>query len=106
MRQLVRRMLAAFPTAPVDRDEELARTLVGDRGLRGATWFGRVGPARVRRWLIPTATMLEVSGPPAGFLHSLRCPSPADLAAALGLRPRGALAWLADERRMNAQYAL
>jgi hypothetical protein len=103
LRQLVRRMLAAFPTAPVDRDEELARTLVGDRGLRGATWFGRASPARVRRWLIPTATMLEVSGPPGGF-RTPSMPSPADLAAALGLG-HGELAWLADERRMNARAA-
>ena len=101
LRQLVRRMLVAFPTAPVDRDEELRRILASDRGLRGATWHGQAGPARVRRWLIPSATMVEISGPPAGF-RVPSMPSPADLAAALGLGHEE-LAWLADERRMNAR---
>jgi hypothetical protein len=101
LRQLVRRMLVAFPAAPVDRDDDLAVALAGDRGLRGATLRGH--PVRVRRWLVPEATMVPVTGAPARFgVPSL--PSPADLAAALGLS-HAELAWFADPQRMNARAA-
>lgn len=101
LRRLVRRMLVAFPAAPVDRDIELAQTLADDRGLRGATWRGRANPAHVRRWLIPDAQMVPVSGPPADFpITPIR--SPGDLSAALGLS-HGELEWFADERRINSR---
>jgi RNA-directed DNA polymerase len=101
LRRLVRRMLVAFPAAPVDRDDELARALADDRGLRGATSRDRANPAQVRRWLIPDAVMVPVSGPPAGFpIPPIR--SPAELGAALGLG-HGELEWFADERRINAR---
>jgi hypothetical protein len=80
-----------------------ARSNVGRRpwSARSHLVRARAGPARVRRWLIPSATMVEISGPPAGFrIPSM--PSPADLAAALGLGHEE-LAWLADERRMNVR---
>jgi hypothetical protein len=100
LQRLVRRTLVAFPTAPVDRYDDLARTLVADRGLQGATWGG-AGSARLRRWVIPEAAMVPVAGPPAGF-RVVPIPSPGDLAAALGIG-HGELAWLVDQRRMNAR---
>jgi RNA-directed DNA polymerase len=101
LRRLVRRMLVAFPTAPIDRDDELARALAMDRGLRGATWRGRANPARIQRWLVPGAKMVPVRGAPERFrVHPL--PSTSDLGAALGLED-GELAWFADEQRMNAR---
>jgi hypothetical protein len=101
LRQLVRRTLLEYPTAPVDRDDELAAVIAQDRGLRGATW-GEKRP-QVRRWLIPEATMVAVEGAPGGF-RVLPLPSPGDLAAALGLHAEE-LAWFADESRMNARAA-
>src|SRR6185312_434707 len=58
LRRMVRRMLVAFPQAPTDRDDELAVALAADRGLRGASGVGRPGSVRIRRWLIPEATMV------------------------------------------------
>lgn len=103
LRNLVRRMLQAFPQAPVDRDDDLAAALANDRALRGKSWWAsrRRGRAGIRRWLIPEATMVPIAGPPARF-PILPIPSPGDLAGCLGLRPRE-LEWFADERRLNAR---
>src|SRR5207253_11494149 len=100
LRRMVRRVLVEFPAAPVDREDHLAAVLEDDRGLRGAACRAG-GHTRVRRWLIPQATMVPVDGPPAGF-RIFPIPSPADLAAALGLGHQQ-LAWFADEQRMNAR---
>ena len=58
---------------------------------------------RIRRWLIPEATMVSVEGRPARFCV-FPIPSPGDLANALGLS-QPELAWFADEKRMNASRA-
>jgi len=100
LRKLVRRMLAAFPAPPIDREDELAVVLAGDRGLRGQL---RRNALRVRHWLIPEATMVPVDGAPARF-RIPPLPSPGDLASALGLSP-AELDWFADERRLNARAA-
>jgi len=102
LRHLVRRTLLEYPAAPVDRDDELAAAIAEDRGLRGATWRPG-GPPRMRRWLIPKATMVPVEGAPAGF-RVVPFPSPGELASALGLRAEE-LGWFADESRMNARAA-
>src|SRR5262249_10764050 len=81
LRRRVRRPRVEFPAAPVDREDERAAVLADDRALRAVQRDG----ARVRRWLIPEATMLPVEGAPARF----RVPSIAsagELAARLGLR--------------------
>jgi len=100
--KLVRRMLQIFPTALIDREDELAAFLAEDRGLRGAArrsdGYGRL---YIRRWMTPGATMVPVTGPPAGFFI-LPLPSPGDLADALGMRPEE-LAWFEDARGMNAR---
>jgi RNA-directed DNA polymerase len=100
LRHMVRRLLVAYPVAPVNRDDELARVIGDDRGLRGAAW-GSNDRVRVRRWLIPEATMVPIGGPPALF-RIFPLPSPGDLADALGLRAED-LAWFADVRRLNAR---
>jgi hypothetical protein len=100
LRQMVRRMLGEHPAAPVDREDDLAAEIGGDRGFRGAMWAAR-GRPRIRRWLAPEATMVPVEGAPARF-RILPLPSPGDLASALGLRHQE-LAWFADERRLNAR---
>jgi hypothetical protein len=102
LRRTVRRVLVVFPTAPVDRDDDLAAVLADDRGLRGAARRGAgLGRPLVRRWLVPEATMVPVGGPPAGF-RVVPIPSTGDLAAALGLAPEE-LEWFADEQRMNVR---
>jgi hypothetical protein len=97
--RLVRRMLAAFPAAPIDCDDELAAALAADRAMRGLYRRG----LRARRWLIPEASMVPVEGAPAAF-PVLPLPSPADLSSALGLG-HTELAWFADEQRLNARAA-
>jgi len=101
LRRMVRRMLVAFPQAPTDRDDELAVALAADRGLRGAWAIDRPGSVRIRRWLIPEATMVPVAGAPGGF-RVRPLASTADLAAAVGLG-HGELDWFADARPMNAR---
>jgi hypothetical protein len=102
LRHLVRHTLLAFPAAPVDREDELAAAIAEDRALRGAAQTAG-GPARVRRWLIPDATMVPVDGPPARF-HVPPLPSPGELADAVGLTV-DELAWFADVRRLNTHAA-
>jgi hypothetical protein len=58
---------------------------------------------RIRRWLIPEATMVSVERQPARF-RVFPIPSPGDLADTLGLS-QAELAWFADEKRMNASRA-
>jgi RNA-directed DNA polymerase len=103
LRRTVRRVLVELPVAPVDREHELAALLEKDRGLRGAARRAGRNAAFIRRWLIPDATMVPVGGPPAGF-RIFPIPSPAALAAALGLETRE-LEWFADGKRMNARAA-
>src|SRR5438067_1916204 len=104
LQKLVRRVVAAFPTAPIDRDDELAALLAGDRGLRDAMYHPSDGPRiHIHRWLIPDATMVPVTGALSRF-PVLPIPSPADLAGSLGLRD-AELAWFVDERRMDASAA-
>jgi hypothetical protein len=55
--------------------------------------------ARVRRWIVPDAAMVPVTGPPASF-HVPPLPTEGELAAALGLTPPE-LAWFADARHLN-----
>lgn len=98
LRKLVRRLLEAFPVAPIDREDEIAAVLAEDRGLRGHFRENRL---LVRRWLVPDAIMVPVGGPPASF-GVLPLPSPGDLARALGLGA-AELAWFTDERRLNAR---
>ncbi|HVV51678.1 MAG TPA: reverse transcriptase family protein [Polyangia bacterium] len=101
LRRLVRRVLAAFPVAPIDRDDDLASAIAQDRGLRGMVRRAGTEQAHIHRWLIPNATMVPIDGPPARFpVHLLA--SSADLAAALGL-DHGELAWFSDERQLNAR---
>jgi hypothetical protein len=102
LQKLVRRMLAVFRAAPIDRDDELARAIADDRSFRGAAW-SRNGPSHVRRWLVPEPAMVPVEGPPARF-RIVPLASAGDLAGALGLRPEE-LDWFADERRLNARAA-
>ncbi len=102
LRNLVRRTLEAFPAAPLDREDELASVVAHDRALRGVAWQADdAGRLRVRRWLIPEASMVPVDGPPAGF-PVFPLPSPGDLADALGLHPNE-LGWFADAQRMNTR---
>lgn len=114
LRAVVRRILEAFPAAPVGREVELAAAIVrvmrppadedeeGNEGPLSPLRWAR-GPERIRRWLIPEAVMVPVGGAPAGF-GILPIPSTADLASCLGLRDEE-LAWFADEQRMNVRVA-
>src|SRR5437868_6931104 len=64
LRKVVRLLVGVFPAAPVDREEEVARVIAGDRGFQRAVW--RRG-LRVRHWLLPASAMVPVEGPPARF---------------------------------------
>ena len=102
LRGVVRRTLVAFPAAPIDRDDELSSALRDDRALHPAVWRSHV-PTRPRRWLIPEATMVPVTGPPAAF-KVFPLPSFDVLAHYLDLTIEE-LDWFADLRHMNAARA-
>lgn len=95
--RLVRRVLERFPTAPIDRQDEVAALLRDDRSFRAAVHQG----ARVRRWLLPTVDMVPVDGPPAAFAI-LPLPSHDVLRQCLALTELE-LGWFADPREMNAK---
>jgi hypothetical protein len=100
LRSLVRHLLEACSAPPVDREDEVAAFLAEDRALRGVFWRDSV---RLRRWLVPAATMVPIDGPPARFgVHPI--PSPGELAGDLGLGP-AELDWFADLHRLNAHGA-
>jgi len=106
MRGLVRRLLVAFPAAPIDRDDDLIAALRDDRALhphfRGPNETTHI-PEHPRRWLIPEATMVPVAGPPATF-KVFAIPSHDVLARCLDVTA-DELAWFADLRHMNAVRA-
>ena len=97
LRPLVRRVLERFPTAPIDRQDEIAAMLSDDSLFRAAVGKG----ARVRRWLIPSVDMVPVDGPPAAFAI-LPLPSHEVLRQCLALT-ESELGWFADPRGMNAK---
>lgn len=103
LRGVVRRVLVAFPAAPVDREDDLAAMLEGDPAFRGDARRSIEQVPAIRRWLVPDVSMVPVGGPPARF-SVLAISSPADLAAALGLG-HDELAWFTDEHRLNAGAA-
>jgi RNA-directed DNA polymerase len=110
LRGLVRRMLVAFPRAPIDRDDDLLALLRDDRALRPRV--PRSGgrprptahlPSRPRHWLFPDPAMVPVAGRPASF-KVFPIPSEDVLARCLDVTA-DELDWFADLHHMNAKRA-
>src|SRR4051812_26208394 len=58
LRGVVRRVLAAFPAAPVDREDDVAAVLEGDPAFRRAARRAHEHAPVIRRWLVPDVTMV------------------------------------------------
>lgn len=95
---VVEHALRAFPATPVDGVQRVAAILRDSKAFRAAV-FSLEQPARIKRWFIPAAVMVPVTGAPATFA-TLPLAAPGDLARALRLTP-SELDWFADTRRLN-----
>ena len=134
LQELVRRVMRAFPAAPIGQEDEVAELLAevmrawtleeedeeggeedeegpltptlsppsGERGKEEPQLPPPRGEGlRIRRWLIPEATMVPVGGAPARF-RVFPVASSGELAGALGLRQEE-LDWFVDAQRLNTR---
>ncbi len=100
---LAARVVALFPTPPVDDDSSLVRALSTNRQLALDLANSKISPP-VRRWSVTEPTMDSVTGAPATF----EIPTVLNLAE-LATRLRVSedeLAWFADRKGMNAKTSI